>query len=386
LTEDWKHGGFGIYLHWPFCEAKCPYCDFNSHVVRDIDQSRWREAYLREIDRYGAEFKGRVVNSVFFGGGTPSLMEPETVAAILERIRRLWPVSNDLEVTLEANPGSVEASRFRSFAAAGVSRVSLGVQALNDADLRQLGRLHSVAQARTALEIANAYFDEVSFDLIYARQHQTLREWEQELHHALSLAQNHLSLYQLTIEDGTPFGRRQAAGALPGLPDDAVAADMYLATQHICERAGMPAYEVSNHARPGSESRHNMIYWRYGDYIGIGPGAHGRVTRAGQRYATETCLRPEGWLRAVDENRAEHRATPLSAGTQAGEYLLMGLRVQDGIDIARFNALNGSPLNESTVRHLEDIGMLERHGSCLRASAQGIPVLNAILTELLPEA
>ncbi len=292
MAEDWQAGGFGLYIHWPFCQAKCPYCDFNSHVAREIDQSRWLRAYLSEIDRYGEMLSGRVLNSVFFGGGTPSLMNPDVVAAILERVRRTWPTANDLEVTLEANPGSVEAGKFRAFSQGGVSRISMGVQALNDRDLKRLGRIHSVAEARQAFDIARETFDRVSFDLIYARQDQTLDDWHSELGEALSMAIDHLSLYQLTIEQGTAFGDRYAAGRLRGLPEDDLAADMYQATQDICNAAGLGAYEVSNHARPGSESRHNMIYWRYGDYAGIGPGAHGRITRNGQRFATEAFSSP----------------------------------------------------------------------------------------------
>jgi oxygen-independent coproporphyrinogen-3 oxidase len=385
LAEDWQNGGFGLYLHWPFCEAKCPYCDFNSHVAREIDQARWRDAYLAEIDRYADALSGRVLGSVFFGGGTPSLMDPATVAAILERIRKRWPVANDLEVTLEANPGSVESGRFRAYASAGVSRVSLGVQALNDPDLKRLGRLHSVAEAEKALDVAAAHFERVSFDLIYARQHQTLEDWQDELRQALTLTGEHLSLYQLTIEDGTGFGMRHAAGTLKGLPENDLAADMYLITQEICDAAGMGAYEVSNHAKPGAESKHNLNYWRYGDYIGIGPGAHGRVTRAGQRYATETWLQPERWLTEAEGGQTERCSTPLSPGTQAAEYLLMGLRIREGIDMTRFTALNGSSLDEDCVRHLEEIGMLERRGTRLMATRRGIPVLNTILTEILPD-
>ncbi|GAW36335.1 oxygen-independent coproporphyrinogen-III oxidase 1 [Roseovarius sp. A-2] len=385
MVEDWQTGGFGLYLHWPFCEAKCPYCDFNSHVAREIDHARWRAAYVQEIRRYAAALPGRVLNSVFFGGGTPSLMEPETVAVILDEARRAWPTANDLEVTLEANPSSVEAGRFRAYGEAGVSRVSLGVQALNDTDLRQLGRIHSMAEAEQAIDIARKYFSRVSFDLIYARQEQDLASWRDELKRALDMAVDHLSLYQLTIEGGTAFGDRYASGKLRGLPGDDLAADMYHATQEICNAAGMGAYEVSNHAKPGSESRHNLIYWRYGDYIGIGPGAHGRVTRAGQRYATETWLQPNLWLKEAESGQTERVVTPLSPETQAGEYLLMGLRIREGIDMNRFATLNGTPLNEDRLQHLEEIGMLERRGTRLMATRQGIAVLNAILTQLLPD-
>jgi len=384
LAEDWQNGGFGLYLHWPFCEAKCPYCDFNSHVTRTIDQSRWRAAYVREIERYAAELPGRVVNSVFFGGGTPSLMEPETVAEILQAVYRAWPVANDLEVTLEANPGSVDSGRFRAYAGAGVSRVSLGVQALNDHDLGRLGRVHSVAEAIQALDIAKKNFNNVSFDLIYARQDQDLESWRQELTRALKMAVDHLSLYQLTIEGGTAFGDRYAAGKLCGLPEDDLAADMYHITQEICDYAGLPAYEVSNHARSGSESRHNLIYWRYGDYVGIGPGAHGRITCAGQRHATETWLQPDRWLREAESGETETRRAALSGPSQAGEYLLMGLRVAEGIDTRRFTALNGAPLDHRTLEYLREIGMVAMEGTRLRATRSGRAVLNAVITELLP--
>ncbi|MDP5349468.1 MAG: radical SAM family heme chaperone HemW, partial [Paracoccaceae bacterium] len=267
MAEDWQQGGFAIYLHWPFCQAKCPYCDFNSHVARQIDQDRWLAAYQREIDRYALTTPGRVLTSIFFGGGTPSLMNPDVVAGVLERIRQHWPQANDLEVTLEANPGSVEAGRFKAYSQAGVNRISMGIQALNDRDLQRLGRIHSTTEAMAAFDIARSHFDRVSFDLIYARQDQTLQDWKTELKQALGMAVDHLSLYQLTIEDGTAFGDRYARGKLMGLPPDDLSADMYQATQDICEDAGFLTYEVSNHARIGAESRHNRVYWRYGDYI-----------------------------------------------------------------------------------------------------------------------
>ncbi|HKL45249.1 MAG TPA: radical SAM family heme chaperone HemW [Roseovarius sp.] len=383
LAEDWQQGGFGLYIHWPFCEAKCPYCDFNSHVRRDIDQSRWLRAYLSEIDRYAALLPERVLNTVFFGGGTPSLMDPEVVGAILERVQRAWPVANDLEVTLEANPGSVEAGRFRGYADAGVSRVSMGIQALNDTDLRRLGRIHSHAEAIQAFDIARKNFDRVSFDLIYARQDQSLRDWQAELREALAMAVDHLSLYQLTIEPGTAFGDRFAKGGLRGLPEDDLSADMYDATQELCEAAGMSAYEVSNHARPGAESRHNRIYWRYGDYAGIGPGAHGRITSEGMRQATETWSNPEKWLDAVGRGCAEKAQAGISPADQADEYLMMGLRLREGIDLDRHAALAGKPLAEERLDELRDLGMIETDTRHLRATAKGRPVLNAIIRALI---
>lgn len=383
--EDWRHGGFGLYLHWPFCASKCPYCDFNSHVAATIDQDRWKRAYLGEIARAGAETRGRVLNTVFFGGGTPSLMEPDTVAAILEAVRATWPLANDLEVTLEANPGSVEAGRFRAYAEAGVNRLSMGVQALNDTDLRRLGRLHTVAEARAAFDIARAAFPRVSFDLIYARQDQTVSAWKAELHEALALAVDHLSLYQLTIEDGTAFGARHAAGRLKGLPDDDKAADMYLITQDILSDAGMPAYEVSNHARAGAESRHNLIYWRYGDYAGIGPGAHGRLTLGGRRVATDTSRAPGAWLAQVETaGHGELPREPLSPADQAAEYLMMALRLSEGMDMDRYAALAGRPLAPAAVAQLGDLSMIRREGSRLCPTLAGRAVLNAVIRELMP--
>ncbi|MYM55363.1 radical SAM family heme chaperone HemW [Thalassovita mangrovi] len=383
MSEDWQQGGFGLYLHWPFCQAKCPYCDFNSHVAREIDQSRWLRAYLAELDRYAEEVPHRVLNSIFFGGGTPSLMNPDVVHAILERVRQIWPQANDLEVTLEANPGSVEAGRFAAYAQAGVSRVSMGIQALNDRDLRRLGRIHTVEEARKAFDIARTQFERVSFDLIYARQDQTLQDWRAELSEALSMAIDHVSLYQLTIEQGTAFGDRYNRGSLRGLPEDDTAADMYEATQDICGEAGFNAYEVSNHAKPGAESRHNLIYWRYGDYVGIGPGAHGRVTLNGQRIASETELTPGKWLHGVESGTGAETRRALSGMDQAGEYLMMGLRISEGIDIDRYAALAGQPLNAEKLAYLTDIGMIAPSASKLRVTDQGRMVLNAVIRELL---
>jgi putative oxygen-independent coproporphyrinogen III oxidase len=385
LTEDWRQGGFGLYIHWPFCEAKCPYCDFNSHVSRKIDQRAWRDAYLMELERGAAETKGRVLNAVFFGGGTPSLMDPEIVADIIATIYRLWPVANDLEITLEANPGSVEAGRFKGFRDAGVNRVSMGIQALNDADLKKLGRIHDTDETLAAFDIARSSFDRVSFDLIYGRQNQTLPDWEAELEQALSLAIDHISLYQLTIEKGTAFGDRYAIGKLRGLPDDDLGADMYAATQEICNKMGMPSYEVSNHARDGAQSRHNLIYWRYGDYLGIGPGAHGRLSQNGQRCATECFSNPQRWLDAVRTESAEKPREILSAEDQASEFLMMGLRLKEGVDLKRYSALSGKPLSQEKIIQMQDIGMINLERDQLKVSDQGFMVLNAILAELLTD-
>lgn len=384
--EDWQSGGFGLYLHWPFCQSKCPYCDFNSHVAANIDQNRWLAAYLTEIDRIGAETQGRILNTVFFGGGTPSLMQPEVVAAVLERVRKTWRTSNDWEVTLEANPGSVEAGRFRGYRDGGVTRISMGIQALNDADLRRLGRLHSVAEARAAFDIARGTFDRVSFDLIYARQHQELDGWRQELGEAMAMAIDHLSLYQLTVEDGTAFGARHAQGGLRGLPEDDLSADMYALTQDICAAAGMPAYEVSNHARHDAQSRHNLIYWRGGDYAGIGPGAHGRLTLGGARWATEAPKAPGAWLSQVEAGRPgelPREAIPLKE--QASEYLMMSLRLAEGMDISRYESLAGTPLSDIKINGLCDIGMIDVEAGRVRATSDGRIVLNALIRELFPE-
>lgn len=384
--SGWQAGGFGLYLHWPFCQAKCPYCDFNSHVSNSIDHARWLRAYLSEIDRVAAQTPGRRLRSIFFGGGTPSLMLPETVGAIIERIKSHWPVANNIEITLEANPTSVEADRFREFHDADVNRVSMGIQALNDDDLRRLGRLHSVAEARVAFDIARDVFERVSFDLIYARQDQTLNDWRTELQVALTMAADHLSLYQLTIEPGTAFGDRHARGGLRGLPDDDLGADLYDLTQDLCGAAGLPAYEVSNHAADMAQSQHNLIYWRGGDYVGIGPGAHGRLTLDGTRWATETPLRPNVWLDAVDQTgTGENARTALSAADQADELLLMGLRISEGIDLDRYAKLNGSPLNEAPLAEMLDLGFVEREGSQLRLTPKGRPVLNAVLRALSPD-
>lgn len=383
--DDWRNGGFGLYVHWPFCQAKCPYCDFNSHVSAKLDQKLWVRAYLAELDRLSEQLSGRVLSSIFFGGGTPSLMHPETVSAVIERAREIWPFANDMEISLEANPGSVEAGRFTGYRDAGVNRVSMGIQALNDEDLRRLGRIHSVAEAKAAFDIARNCFDRVSFDLIYARQGQTLEAWKAELNEALSMAIDHVSLYQLTIEDGTAFGDRYARGKLRGLPEDDTAADMYLATQEITLAHGMAGYEVSNHAKPGAESRHNLIYWRYGDYAGIGPGAHGRLTLNGIRFATETHLAPGAWLEAVNKGSGESLREPLSREDVAAEYLMMGMRLTEGLDMVRYAQLSDRPIRESRLADLADLGMVTISDQRLRTTHKGRAVLNAVLRHLLME-
>ena len=382
LNEDWQNGGFGIYVHWPFCAAKCPYCDFNSHVQKIIEEKQWVSAYLRELDRLFQTIGTRPLKTVFFGGGTPSLMSPDLVDQILSKIFSLWPRSNDLEVSLEANPTSVEAGRFKGYQQAGVNRISLGVQALNDADLKRLGRLHSVKEAHLAFDISRSTFDRVSFDLIYARQNQTLSDWRFELQQALSMAVDHVSLYQLTIEQGTAFGDRYAIGKLSGLPNEDLGADLFEATQDICSKFGFPAYEISNHAKPGAECQHNMVYWRYGDYAGIGPGAHGRLTINGQRHATAAFRNPSDWLEAVGKGCGDKVNEPLLAKDQAAEYLVMGLRINDGIDRARYNALSGRDLDPDKIADLLDQGLISVSNNAISASQRGRPVLNHIIREL----
>lgn len=379
----WEAGGFGLYIHWPFCASKCPYCDFNSHVSSAINQSDWAAAYLSEITRAGAETGGRRLDTVFFGGGTPSLMSPDLVAQVIEKIRSTWPMRNDPEITLEANPVSIDSAKFAAFRQAGITRVSMGMQAMNDADLRKLGRLHTANEAMQAFDIARKSFDRVSFDLIYARQDQTLTEWRQELSRALVLAVDHLSLYQLTIEEGTAFGDRWSAGKLAGLPDDDTAADMYLVTQEVTEKYGMAGYEISNHAAPGSESQHNLIYWRGGDYIGIGPGAHGRLTSDGARWATECPKSPQGWLDIVKMTGAgevpRQRLTPQD---HALEYLMMSMRLAEGMSASQYTEISGTALNIDTLNHLQDIGKIAVSGDRIIATPEGRIVLNAVLRAL----
>jgi putative oxygen-independent coproporphyrinogen III oxidase len=382
-VDDIGAGGFGVYLHWPFCTSKCPYCDFNSHVSASVDERRWQSAFDTEIARVAAETGDRVVETIFFGGGTPSLMSPDLVGRIIEAVRRNWRTSNDVEVTLEANPGSVDATKFAAFSQAGVNRISMGVQALNDEDLRRLGRLHSVRDAEVAFEIARAAFERVSFDLIYARQGQTVVAWEQELKRALDLAVDHLSLYQLTIEDGTAFGARHAAGKLQGLPDEERAADLYEVTQALCEEAGLVAYEVSNHAKPGAESRHNLLYWTNGDYAGLGPGAHGRLSSAEGRHATESWRSPEAWLTAMERfGTGEQRRDALSRPDWALEALIMGLRVTDGLPVGRIDAILKRPVTWSSVPELVELGLLEADPSRLRVTRKGRLLLNGVLRHL----
>lgn len=382
--EDWQNAGFGVYIHWPFCMHKCPYCDFNSHVSREIDQNRWREALLSDIRKSAEELPGRQVDSVFFGGGTPSLMPTETVAAIIEEIGRVWKLAPYAEISLEANPTSVEAGRFAGYADAGVNRVSMGIQSLRDTDLKALGRMHTVAEARKAFDIARKQFERVSFDLIYARQNQTVEDWDSELSEAINMAVDHLSLYQLTIEDGTRFGDMFARGTLRNLPSDKTATDMYFKTQEVCERFGLPAYETSNHAKAGSESRHNLIYWRYGEYVGIGPGAHGRITNSRQKLATETHEMPDQWLETVGKNGWGRKSVEVvSPQDQASEYLMMSLRLSEGSNLKRYASLNGADLDAAQLGDMVSAGFVSREGNNIVTTQKGRPLLNAVLRQLL---
>ena len=375
--------GFGVYVHWPFCASKCPYCDFNSHVrAGGIDEARFLRAYLAELEHWARLAPGRRVTSVFFGGGTPSLMSAVTVGAILDAVGRLWSVEEGAEVTLEANPSSVEAARFRGYRAAGVNRVSLGVQSLHDQDLRALGRLHTVREALTAIDIARATFARVSFDMIYARPGQSIEAWRAELEQALSLAPDHLSLYQLTIEPQTPFAALHAQGKLR-VPEGELAQALYDLTQEMTGSAGLPAYEISNHASPGEESRHNLTYWRYGEYAGIGAGAHGRVVAGNRRLATATERQPERWVALVEENgHGIVESTPLTVAEQADEVLLMGLRLSEGLDLGRLARISGMRLQTHAVDRLAGLGLVERTGRGVRATPQGRIVLNEVVVRL----
>lgn len=376
--------GFGVYVHWPFCAAKCPYCDFNSHVRHVApDQNRFAAAFASELSTMRQRTGPRTLKSIFIGGGTPSLMDPHTVGSILDTIANLWSAPNDIEITMEANPSSVEATRFRGYRAAGVNRVSMGVQSLDDAQLKFLGRLHSAEEARKAIGLAREIFPRMSFDLIYARPDQKSEDWEKELNQAIDLAADHLSLYQLTIEDGTAFHKLHAAGKLKTL-GDSHAAELYAMTQDITASGGLPGYEISNHAKPGAESRHNLVYWRYGQYVGAGPGAHGRFKEHSGRAVTITERNPEAWLKRVEATgHGIVEEEFLNQSQQADEFLLMGLRLVEGIDIPRFEQLSGRSLNQRRVSILREEGMIEPVGNArLRATRAGMIVLDAVVADL----
>jgi putative oxygen-independent coproporphyrinogen III oxidase len=384
LTDAEQKEAFGVYVHWPFCLSKCPYCDFNSHVRHAaIDEVRFARAFAREIETSATRAPGREVTSIFLGGGTPSLMQPVTVGAILDAIGKHWRVAPDAEVTLEANPTSVEATRFAGYRAAGVNRVSLGVQALDDASLKELGRLHSAREALDAVAIARKSFDRYSFDLIYARPEQTPAMWADELQLAISEAAEHLSLYQLTIEEGTPFFGLHVAGKLK-TPDEVTARALYDVTQDVCAKHDLPAYEISNHARAGAECRHNLVYWRGQEYAGIGPGAHGRLDIGGVRHATATEKRPEAWLMRVEANgHGVVTDDVLNREERADEFLLMGLRLREGIDPERYAVLSGRALDPRRIAVLREEGAIavDTDGR-LRVTQAGFPVLDAVVADL----
>ena len=375
---------FGLYIHWPFCLSKCPYCDFNSHVVERIDQAAWRQALLRELDEGAARTEGRTVTSVFFGGGTPSLMDPATTAALIERIGQRWKIADDIEITLEANPGTIDAERFKDIRAAGVNRVSMGLQALDDKELKFLGRVHDSAQAIKAVELARAIFPRMSFDLIYARPGQSLDSWRTELTRAIAMAADHLSLYQLTIEPGTAFHPMAARGDFV-MPDDDHAAALFEMTQEITEAAGLPAYEISNHAKPGAECRHNLLYWQGDDFLGIGPGAHGRLTDDRGRTTTHRRHRaPEIWRGMVlekGEGTAEEGV--LDREDRITELVMMGLRLTEGLSLRKFPSLEPALDAEGLAEMIEE-GFLERSGGHLRATARGRLLLNSLIERILP--
>jgi oxygen-independent coproporphyrinogen-3 oxidase len=374
---------FGIYVHWPYCQAKCPYCDFNSHVRTELEEDRWARAIAREIVAV-AELRNGArpqVESIFFGGGTPSLMSGRAVGTVLEAIGRLWPLAHDIEITLEANPSSAEQNRFRDYRAAGVNRLSVGVQSLDDAALKSLGRLHNAREARHAVGLASAIFPRASFDLIYARPQHTPNAWAAELNAALEFGTEHMSLYQLTIEPATPYAQLAREGRLK-VPDDDVAATLYEVTQEICEARGFPAYEISNHARVGAESRHNLIYWRYGDYAGVGPGAHGRLTLNNERIATQAERLPERWLAQVEEKGAGFTFENIAPPDAAREHLLMALRLAEGIDLAAYAARwNQAPASERIAALAQD-GLVTLDNGRLKASPRGRLVLNTLIAEL----
>jgi len=380
---------FGIYIHWPFCISKCPYCDFNSHVAASIDQPGWRDAYLRELSHFAGQTQGREVTSIFFGGGTPSLMEPATTGAVLDQIAKLWPLAPGVEITLEANPGTIDAERFRDFRAAGVNRLSMGLQSLDDAQLKFLGRRHDVAQAVKAVELARAIFPRISFDLIYARPGQTEAAWRTELAQAIALAADHLSLYQLTIEPGTAFHPAHARGDF-ALPEDDDAVRLFEVTQDMTEAAGLPAYEVSNHARPGAECRHNLLYWQGDDYVGVGPGAHGRLTDgAGTVHALRQFKTPDKWLTEVAQSgHGTQERLALEPQERIEELVMMGLRLTDGLDQTRFLRQTGKDLAEaldqSGLATMVEEGLISWRGDRLLATPQGRLLLNSVISALLP--
>ncbi|MFQ5534704.1 MAG: radical SAM family heme chaperone HemW [Sphingomonadales bacterium] len=388
-ADQGSQPGFGLYIHWPFCKSKCPYCDFNSHVQASLDEARWRRALLRELDHFAAQTRNRRVGSIYFGGGTPSLMAAETVTAILDRAARLWPLEDDVEITLEANPTSTEAARFEGYRHAGVNRLSLGIQALDDQALKFLGREHSAVEALAALALAGRHFERFTFDLIYARPGQSLNSWAAELGRALDLAGGHLSLYQLTVEPRTVFAARSRRGEVLAADPD-LAATLYETTEEICRAAGLYRYEVSNYAARGQESRHNLNYWRHGEYVGIGPGAHGRLRLGapGALHALNQLREPGAWLAAVEaRGHGTERSEPLDRPTLATEMLLMALRLEEGLSRRRFQDAMGRPVEDfisaDATATLAEEGLLESGPRAITVTARGMTVLDSILALLL---
>ncbi|MDE2675005.1 MAG: radical SAM family heme chaperone HemW [Paracoccaceae bacterium] len=375
---------FGIYIHWPFCESLCPYCDFNTYCSNQIDHEQWCEAYLRQLDHSAKELEANPCTSVYFGGGTPSLMESRTVGKILDRISLHWGFSDQLEITLEANPTTVEQDRFLCFRSEGINRLSLGVQALKDSDLKALGRKHGVKEAIKAYETADRVFNNISLDFMFGRQFQSRESWIGELHEIVALNPNHLSIYQLTIEPNTPFGKRYVANRLEGIPDEDILADMYLATMEICERNGFKQYEISNYSKPGYKGRHNLVYWEYHDFLGIGPGAHGRISINNQYFRTNTILSPESWLDGIFKlGTGENQRELIDLKERGSEYLITSLRLNDGMNIDRFERISGSKLDNNTISELVQDNWVEITDGQLKVTTNGRMVLNQIISKLL---
>ncbi len=377
----------GVYIHWPFCESRCPYCDFNAHVREKLDQKQWAQAYVQSLKHYAEIIPDKQIVSIFFGGGTPSLMEPKTVATIIDAVQSFWPVANDIEITLEANPTSVENDKLLAFKDAGINRVSLGVQALNDTDLKFFGRGHNVDEALKAIELAKTHFERSSFDLIYARPNQTLEDWEKELKQAVALSNGHLSLYQLTIERNTPFYMRHSRGEF-AIPDDVQGAEFYHLTQNILENAGLPAYEVSNHAKEGHACRHNLIYWRMADYIGVGAGAHGRFVQGRQKFASRDHAAPEIWLERVNKNgHGAHELEKLTPEDRFNECLMMGLRLRDGISIQAVEDKSGKVFSDMVdadkLQSSIDQDWVIQSDDTLKLTREGLLRLNALIPYIL---
>jgi oxygen-independent coproporphyrinogen-3 oxidase len=378
------HKKFGVYIHWPFCQAKCPYCDFNSHVRQNIDQNDWANGYVKSLNYWAEKTNNHKISSVFFGGGTPSLMSERTLDKIMNTLSKLWKFDDKIEITMEANPTSVESGKFNSYKTSGVNRLSMGVQALNDKDLKRLGRLHTVKEAKEAFNIACLNFNRVSFDLMYGRQYQTVKDWELELSLAVSMAVDHLSLYQLTVESNTRFGELFSKGKLLGLPKDDLSVEFYNLTQDMTEKNAVPAYEISNHAKIGEECQHNLNYWDGGDFLGIGPGAHGRLTIKGNRIRTEAPLNPELWLKYIDKNNYDSFVLEkLSANETAEEYVIMALRLTKGLDINRYIELTGSNFLTEVQNELVINGLIELNNHSLKVTKAGKVFTDHIIKKLL---